>query len=104
MIPQDDKDPKQRAAEVSARNKGYLYGPSLVGEAAPFPNGTLGQARVAADIALWSVDRNRMDAAITHDVQSVVNALVAVCEPLSLDTILHAYALFNFLERRLEDS
>jgi hypothetical protein len=77
-LPQNDPHPHERAAAVSAKDEGYVYGPSLIGEAAPFPNGTLGNARQKADMATWAVDRKEIDARIAMDVKSVETAIVAV--------------------------
>jgi hypothetical protein len=77
-LPQDDPDPKQRAAGVASRDDGFVYGPSLIGEAAPFPNGTLGNARSQADMDLWGVDREVIDALIEKDVETIQGAIVAV--------------------------
>ena len=78
-LPQDDPEPKKRAAAVEVRNKGFVYGPSLIGEAAFFPNGTLGNARAKADYDLWAVDREDIDARIEQDVKAVQAAIMAVC-------------------------
>lgn len=77
-LPQDDPDPKARAAGVQTRNEGFIYGPSLIGEAAPFPNGTLGNARHEADMDIWRVDREEIDARVAKDVQAVQAAILAV--------------------------
>ncbi|KAJ3499393.1 hypothetical protein NLG97_g371 [Lecanicillium saksenae] len=76
-IPQHDSNPRGRAAGVSARNSGFIYGPSLIGEAAPFPNGTLGNARSKADYDLWSVDRKEIDSRIAADLQEIQKAVQA---------------------------
>lgn len=77
-IPQQDSNPRARAAAVAQRNAGFIYGPSLIGEAAPFPNGTLGNARSKADYALWSVDREEIDKRLGADVQQIGLAIQAV--------------------------
>ncbi|KAJ2983675.1 hypothetical protein NQ176_g514 [Zarea fungicola] len=76
-IPQQDSNPRGRAAGVAQRNSGFIYGPSLIGEAAPFPNGTLGNARSRADYALWSVDREEIDSRLGADVQQIQLAIQA---------------------------
>jgi hypothetical protein len=76
-IPQNDPNPKQRADGVSARNAGFIYGPSLIGEAAPFPNGTLGNARSKSDYDTWSIDRNEIDGLIANDTEAVGAAIKA---------------------------
>lgn len=82
-IPQLDPNPIARAAAVSARRDGYIYGPSLTGEAAPFPNGTLGNARTKADYDTWSKDRAIVDELIALDVQSLQGAIQTVTATLS---------------------
>lgn len=77
-IPQLDPNPIARAAAVSARRDGFIYGPSLTGEAAPFPNGTLGNARTKADYDTWSKDRDIIDELIALDVQSLQGAIQTV--------------------------
>lgn len=77
-IPQRDSNPRGRAAGVSERNTGFTYGPSLIGEAAPFPNGTLGNARSKADYALWSVDREEIDKRIAADLQEIQETIKTV--------------------------
>jgi hypothetical protein len=74
-LPQNDPDPSGRAAAVAVRYAGFIYGPSLIGQAAFFPNGTLGNARVADDMALWGVDRAIIDADVQEDVVAVVGAI-----------------------------
>ncbi|QKX57752.1 uncharacterized protein TRUGW13939_04872 [Talaromyces rugulosus] len=76
-IPQNDPNPKQRAAGISARNAGFIYGPSLIGEAAPFPNGTLGNARSKSDYDTWSIDRKEIDSLIANDTEAVGAAIKA---------------------------
>lgn len=82
-IPQLDPNPEARAAAVSARRDGFIYGPSLTGEAAPFPNGTLGNARSKADYDAWSQDRAIIDDLIALDVQSLQGAIQNVMATLS---------------------
>ncbi|KAJ7157292.1 lipoxygenase [Mycena filopes] len=76
-LPQNDVDPQARAAAVAERAAGFIYGPSLIGEAAPFPNGTLGNARAEADYAVWQLDRNDIDQRIEADVGAIQATLVA---------------------------
>lgn len=74
-LPQFDANPSARAAGVSARDAGFTYGPSLIGNASYFPNGTLGNARQEADMALWQVDRDYIDQATAKDVASLTQFL-----------------------------
>ena len=78
-IPQLDSNAAARSAAVSARDLGFVYGPSLIGQAGPFPNGTLGNARQAADYAAWAVDRAFIDQAIEADVGALTKNLQAAC-------------------------
>ncbi|RYP58013.1 hypothetical protein DL770_010529 [Monosporascus sp. CRB-9-2] len=73
----NDSDPEGRAAGVSERQASFGYGPSLIGEAAPFPNGTLGDSRTAYDYSVWEVDRNQIDAAVVKDVEATTAAIQA---------------------------
>jgi hypothetical protein len=77
-IPQLDPNKKARADGVAARDAGFIYGPSLIGQAAFFPNGTLGNARSAADMELWGVDRQIIDDDITADVTTIQAAITSV--------------------------
>lgn len=58
-LPQNDSNPKSRAAAIAIKQAGYIYGPSLIGEAAFFLNGTLGNARVQDDMDLWGASTLR---------------------------------------------
>ncbi|KAF2874845.1 lipoxygenase [Massariosphaeria phaeospora] len=68
---------ESRALAVSTRKEGFQYGPSLVGEAAFFPNGTLGDARAKADWDLWNIDRLQIEAGIKADIGAVKAAIGA---------------------------
>ncbi|RYP72922.1 hypothetical protein DL771_003960 [Monosporascus sp. 5C6A] len=74
-IPQNDSDPERHAAGVGERRAGFGYGPSLISEAAPFPNGALGDIRTAYDYSVWEVDRNLIDAAVAKDVEVTTAAI-----------------------------
>ncbi|KAK5990493.1 Manganese 11R/13S-lipoxygenase [Cladobotryum mycophilum] len=84
-LPQNDPNPAARKAEVAKRNAGFIYGPSLIGEAAPFPNGTLGNALSQHDMDLWGVDRKEIDGRIAMDVQALNPAIQANGGLKSLD-------------------
>lgn len=77
-LPQSDSDQDARAREVATRKAGFIYGPSLIGQAAPFPNGTLGNARSQYDMDLWNVDRTAIDNAVAEDVKAIQAAIEAV--------------------------
>ena len=89
VLPQCDTHQTQRALGVASRNEGFVYGPSLVGDAAPFPNGTLGNARSAADMKLWTVDRDAMDTAIGKDAALLQQAIELVSTCISCYAIGH---------------
>ncbi|KAH8600906.1 lipoxygenase [Bisporella sp. PMI_857] len=55
-LPQYDDDPVSRAASVEVKRAGFLYGPSLMGDAAFFPTGSLGTTTVNRDFALFYAD------------------------------------------------
>ncbi|KAH8096629.1 lipoxygenase [Cristinia sonorae] len=76
-VPRKDPNPKARAAAVAARDEGFIYGPSLIGQAAFFPNGTLGNARTQHDMDLWAIDRATIDGFVAKDVEAVSAALAA---------------------------
>jgi hypothetical protein len=76
-ISQKSTYPASRGAGVSVRKEGYQYGPSLIGEAAFFPTGRLGDARKIADLALWDVDRKLIEGDITQDIGAVKAAIAA---------------------------
>ncbi|KAI0377205.1 Lipoxygenase [Hypomontagnella monticulosa] len=76
-LPQKDEDPETRAEGVAARQAGFIYGPSLIGQAAPFPNGTLGNARTRSDMEVWNVDRTEIDNAVAKDVKVIKAAIAA---------------------------
>jgi hypothetical protein len=69
--------PAVRSAGVATRKEGYQYGPSLIGEAAFFPAGPLGDARKTADLALWDVDRKMIEGDIAKDIGAVKAAIAA---------------------------
>jgi len=75
-IPQNDRLSKVRAATVLARNLGHKYGPSLIGQASFYPNGTLGILRVQGDMALWSKDREEIDKRVGADVVAIQGAIM----------------------------
>ena len=77
-LPQNDPNRDSRAKEVSTRREGYVYGPSLIGEASFFLNGTLGNERVNQDLALWDNDRKQIESEIKKDLPAVSAAISAV--------------------------
>jgi hypothetical protein len=74
-ISQKTNYPEARRAAVCARKEGWWYGPSLIGEAAFFPDGPLGSARVVSDRALWEVDRHQIEDDIKKDITAVKESI-----------------------------
>lgn len=85
-LPQHDSDPEGRAAAVSQRRAGFEYGPSLIGEAAPFPKGALGDARASYDYAVWEVDRAVIDDDVDRDVKAITASIQAVSRHICICT------------------
>jgi hypothetical protein len=84
-IPRDDPDKKARAAGVAQRADGFQYGPSLIGEASPFPAGPLGEERIKADRVVYNFSRAAIDERVGADVVVLNKALVANGGLKSLD-------------------
>lgn len=78
VLPQNDPNPEDRANGVAARDEGFVYGPSLIGEASPFLNGTLGNAWHERDMDLWSVDREEIDSRLAKDTAALQEQLASV--------------------------
>lgn len=78
ILPQSDRNPEKRASEIAEISAGWIYGPSLTGEAAPFPNGTLGNARSKTDYEEWQVDREKIDELFAEDSKNLQAAIEAV--------------------------
>jgi hypothetical protein len=77
-IPQKDLSPDARKNEVSYRHDNFLYNISLIGNAAAFPMGKLGEERVARAWDEWQEDRNAITIAIGQDLAEVKKAIAAV--------------------------
>ncbi|KAI1397740.1 Lipoxygenase [Hypoxylon fuscum] len=88
-LPQHDDDTQSRVDEVAAKQEGFVYGPSLIGQAAAFPNGTLGNARAQSDMDLWNVDREEIDSAVAKDVEIIQKAIAANGGLKSLDDYIN---------------
>lgn len=77
-ISQNDIDPVSRAQAVAINKAGFQYAPSLMGNASFHLGGTLGEQRIAEDLALWLVDRNIVNASLNADVAAANAAITAV--------------------------
>lgn len=73
-----DADQAGRKKEVAYRHDNFLYNVSLIGNAAAFPMGTIGEQRVALAWDQWQIDRNIITADIQKDVAQIREAIVAV--------------------------
>ncbi|KAL8699573.1 MAG: hypothetical protein Q9224_001352 [Gallowayella concinna] len=77
VLPQFDPNPSQRAAEIATDRVGYLYGPSLIGNSSFFPTGTLGDKRVAADVALFDKNATYITVSIENEKKPVAELITA---------------------------
>lgn len=94
-IPQKDNSPEERRKEVTYRRENFLYNISLIGNAAAFPMGKLGDERVAMAWDQWQVDRNIITAAIVADVAEVKKAIVAVSTYPQFSLSRRTYLIFG---------
>lgn len=77
-ITQLDPNPASRAQELAAQRAGYLYAPSLMGQASFHLGGSLGEARIQSDLDSWMVDRNIVNASLNADVAAASAAVNSV--------------------------
>lgn len=75
----------QRNGAIVAKQAGYLYGPSLMGNTSYFPTGSLGDAMVQRDVAQWDLDYSNMGKLATDDVGAAYQAIAAV-SAVSIET------------------
>jgi hypothetical protein len=78
-ITQFDPDPEGRVQGVASNRAGYLYAPSLMGNASYHLGGNLGEQRIQEDLAKWFVDRNIVNASLNADLAEASAAITAVC-------------------------
>ena len=76
---ESDVPPFSRAFEIERKRRGYLYGPSLLGNTSYFPAGILGEAMVQQHMHQWLQDA----AWVTSVVEDELNAAAAVLEQVS---------------------
>ncbi len=67
-----------RADAIAIKRQGWLYGPSLLGDASFFPTGALGGSRITSDIVQFRVDSAYITAASDTDLALVQQAIAAV--------------------------
>lgn len=75
-LPQSDSDPVARAQAITVRRDGFLYAPSLIGNASFHIGGTLGGPRIQSDVASWLVDRNKVNISLEADL-AVASAAIS---------------------------
>lgn len=56
VLPMYDHEPWKRISNIQKKQRGYLYGPSLLGNTSFFPGGHLGQLLAQQDGAKWRED------------------------------------------------
>ncbi|KAK6585994.1 hypothetical protein PZA11_001051 [Diplocarpon coronariae] len=66
-----------RAEAIITKRAGWLYGPSLLGNASYFPTGTLAGARIRNDIALFQIDSAYIMSAAQTDLELAKDAVAA---------------------------
>ncbi|KAK2629831.1 hypothetical protein QTJ16_000651 [Diplocarpon rosae] len=66
-----------RAEAINVKRAGWLYGPSLLGNASYFPTGALAGARIQNDIALFQVDSAYIMSAAQADLALAKEAVAA---------------------------
>jgi len=72
-----------RIEAISIKREGWLYGPSILGNASFFPTGALGTARMQADMALFSAESAYIGPKAQADLAAVQAAVIAVSRPIS---------------------
>ncbi|CZS97532.1 related to arachidonate 5-lipoxygenase [Rhynchosporium agropyri] len=78
-----------RLEAISTKRQGWLYGPSLLGNASFFPAGTIGSARMQADMALFSLDSAWVAPRAQADLLAVQQAVANNGGLHSLDDYAH---------------
>ncbi|KAL2070013.1 hypothetical protein VTL71DRAFT_14693 [Oculimacula yallundae] len=64
-----------RLEAISTKRQGWLYGPSLLGNASFFPTGSLGSARMQADMGLFALDSAYVAPRAQADLLAVQQAI-----------------------------
>lgn len=70
-----------RLEAISIKRQGWLYGPSLLGNASFFPTGSLGIARMQSDMGLFAIDNAYISSREQADLLAVQQAVAAVSIP-----------------------
>ena len=84
VLPMHDGDPCQRIREIVEKQRGYLYGPSLLGNSSYFPTGPLGDAMVQQHQDRWYADASWLVDTVSQEAKTAAAALekviaVSVC-------------------------
>lgn len=99
-IPLFDPNPSERAQEIKRNRAGYLYGPPLIGKSSFSLTGTLGDKKVADDLALWKADAAPIGEAVAKEAPLAAAAVAAVSS--SSDSILKLSSKYHSHEHSLE--
>ena len=75
---ESDVPPFSRAYEIERKRRGYLYGPSLLGNTSYFPAGILGEAMVQQHMHQWLQDAAWVTSAVEDEVNAAATALEKV--------------------------
>ena len=87
-LPQFDRNSSQRRDEVASNHAGFLYGPPLIGNSSFFPNGTLGDQRVNADVDAFIQNA----AFINQSIEAERGAVVQKVTQVLLFTIIYSFS------------
>lgn len=77
-LPCNDKDPVTRTSEIEQKQAQLLYGPSLLGNTAPFPAGPLGNNISERDQKLWGVGGQTQSLRAYADAAKVAGRVLVV--------------------------
>ncbi|KAK0103807.1 hypothetical protein ONS95_005806 [Cadophora gregata] len=66
-----------RLEAINTKREGWLYGPSLLGNASFFPTGSLGTARMQTDMALFAAESAYISPKAQADLAAVQSAVLA---------------------------
>lgn len=77
-IPQNECNATARAQAILVKRQGYLYGPSLIGDASFFPTGNLADVMIQTAIAQFEQDETVLTYEINSDLALAEAAVFAV--------------------------
>ena len=77
-LPMFDPNQTARIAEITENRKGFIYGPSLIGNSSFFPIGPKGEELSRSEVVLWNSDAAPQRAAVRAEAVPVRQSLEAV--------------------------